>query len=278
MYRLYIDENMAENVPYTSPHLPVYSRVVTLSLFLNHTIECHWHTDLEFLVILDGDMTYFVDNVRYQLSKGTGIFVNANRLHFGGPGKYEDDCTYAALLLHPSLLCGSPYIEKEFINPLIFDAGSGAIFLSPEKEWQGKLLSHITELAQLTREQPPHYALETQSRFYSLWSILYENTVAVNGSREQKTTAHIKEMVAYIHKHYAEKITLDDVAAAGMMCRSKCCRVFKEILHQTVFEYLLDYRIRRSLPLLPKNTSILRKSPRPAALTAQAIMPRPSEK
>jgi AraC-like DNA-binding protein len=89
-----------------------------------------------------------------------------------------------------------------------------------------------------------------QSRFYSLWSILYENTVAVNGSREQKTAAHIKEMVAYIHTHYAEKITLEDVAAAGMMCCSKCCRVFKEILHQTVFEYLLDYRIRRSLPLL----------------------------
>jgi AraC-like DNA-binding protein len=104
----------------------------------------------------------------------------------------------------------------------------------------------------LTREQPPRYELEMQSRFYSLWSILYENTVAVNGSRENKTAfaAHMKEMVAYIHNHYAEKITLEDVAAAGMMCCSKCCRVFKEILHQTVFEYLLDYRIRRSLPLL----------------------------
>jgi AraC-like DNA-binding protein len=252
MYYLQVDKNMTEHVRYTSSHLPVHSRIAALSDFLNHTVECHWHTDLEFLVILDGGMTYFVDDVSYQLSKGMGLFVNANRLHFGRPGKHEDDCTYVSLLLHPSLLCGAPYIENELINPLLFDAGSDAIFLSPEKDWQRKVLSRITELAALTREQPPRYALEMQSRFYALWSILYENTVAVNGSRENKTAfaAHMKEMIAYIHKHYAEKITLEDIARAGMMCRSKCCRVFREILHQSVFEYLLDYRVRKSIPLL----------------------------
>jgi AraC-like DNA-binding protein len=35
-----------------------------------------------------------------------------------------------------------------------------------------------------------------------------------------------------------------------MMCRSKCCRLFKQTLHQTIFEYLLHYRIRKSLNLL----------------------------
>ena len=57
-------------------------------------------------------------------------------------------------------------------------------------------------------------------------------------------------MIGFIHRHYAEKITLDDIAAAGMMCRSKCCQLFKETLHRTVFEYLLHYRIRKSLSLL----------------------------
>ncbi|MDR1412222.1 MAG: helix-turn-helix transcriptional regulator, partial [Spirochaetaceae bacterium] len=47
-----------------------------------------------------------------------------------------------------------------------------------------------------------------------------------------------------------EKITLDDIAASGMMCRSKCCHLFKQILRRTIFEYLLHYRIRKSLSLL----------------------------
>jgi transcriptional regulator GlxA family with amidase domain len=60
----------------------------------------------------------------------------------------------------------------------------------------------------------------------------------------------LKEMVGFIHTHYAEKVTLDDIAGAGMMCRSKCCRLFKESLHQTAIEYLLHYRIQKSLGLL----------------------------
>jgi AraC-like DNA-binding protein len=35
-----------------------------------------------------------------------------------------------------------------------------------------------------------------------------------------------------------------------MMCRSKCCSLFKQTLHQTVFAYLPHYRIRKSLNLL----------------------------
>jgi len=34
------------------------------------------------------------------------------------------------------------------------------------------------------------------------------------------------------------------------MCRSKCCHLFQQTLHQTPFEYLLHYRIQKSLSLL----------------------------
>ncbi|MDR1654387.1 MAG: helix-turn-helix transcriptional regulator, partial [Treponema sp.] len=57
-------------------------------------------------------------------------------------------------------------------------------------------------------------------------------------------------ILGFIHTHYAEKITLDDIAGAGMMCRSKCCRLFRQTLHQTAIEYLHHYRIRKSLDLL----------------------------
>jgi AraC-like DNA-binding protein len=57
-------------------------------------------------------------------------------------------------------------------------------------------------------------------------------------------------MIGFIHAHYPEKITLDAIASAGMMCRSKCCHLFKQTLRQTIFEYLLHYRIRKSLKLL----------------------------
>jgi YesN/AraC family two-component response regulator len=57
-------------------------------------------------------------------------------------------------------------------------------------------------------------------------------------------------MLSFIQGHYREKISLDAIAGAGGICRSKCCFLFKQILRQTVFEYLMRFRIRRSFSLL----------------------------
>jgi transcriptional regulator GlxA family with amidase domain len=104
----------------------------------------------------------------------------------------------------------------------------------------------------MAREQPPGYELRLQSQLYFLWSLFYTNTRSEAGISPLRTELMkgLKEMVGFIHTHYVEKISLDAIAKAGMMCRSKCCRLFKQILHQTAIEYLLRYRIRKSLSLL----------------------------
>lgn len=35
-----------------------------------------------------------------------------------------------------------------------------------------------------------------------------------------------------------------------MVCRSKCCKIFKEFLGKTPIEYLTEYRINKSIGLL----------------------------
>jgi YesN/AraC family two-component response regulator len=54
----------------------------------------------------------------------------------------------------------------------------------------------------------------------------------------------------YIQTHYAEKITLEDLSAQIHLCRSESCRLFKRYMNASMFDYLLDYRIERSLELL----------------------------
>ena len=34
------------------------------------------------------------------------------------------------------------------------------------------------------------------------------------------------------------------------LCKSECCRMFKRCMNETMFEYLLNYRIEKSLELL----------------------------
>lgn len=59
-----------------------------------------------------------------------------------------------------------------------------------------------------------------------------------------------KAMVSYIYQNYSGKITLDDIAAAGHVSRSKCCRIFHDYLRQSPVDFLNRYRLESSRRLL----------------------------
>ena len=59
-----------------------------------------------------------------------------------------------------------------------------------------------------------------------------------------------KEMAAYIGGNYGRKLTLEDIAAAGHVSRSKCCQIFRRFMGQTPIEYLNTYRLKLSRNLL----------------------------
>jgi AraC-like DNA-binding protein len=268
MYKLQVRDDMGEDVPYTSAYLPIYSVVGRLSNFLGYRTECHWHQDLEFIVVMEGKMTYYVNNQAYPLGEGDGIFVNANRFHFGAAdeaafagvlkGGTPAECVFLCLLLHPSLLCAHPYIGSRFVNPLLYDNRFDALFFPATAiDWKAQIIKHIRELAELTRQSPDDSVLETQSRFYGLWTLLFANTIHQTESEktDEKVITNredlaIKRMISFIQKNFSDKITLNDIAKAGMVSTSKCCRIFKQALRKSVFDYLLHFRIRQSLSLL----------------------------
>lgn len=251
MFQLNVRDNLSEVVSYNIPSLHIKACFSTLSTFPNKATLCHWHSDLEFIIVLKGNMIYSVNNTDYKLSEGMGIIVNSNRLHFNSSFNNEE-CTYIVLLLTPSFLGVNSYIESRYINPLLYDAGSDAIILSEDVKWNREALAFIKSIFQLSLEQPQRYELQIQSQFYSLWSLLYEKTIEQRGYHEiqSKDINIMKNIIEYINKHYVEKISLNDIAAVGTVCRSKCFDLFKEILHQTPFEYLQNYRIQKSMQLL----------------------------
>ncbi|MDR1251519.1 MAG: AraC family transcriptional regulator [Treponema sp.] len=253
MFQITVRENLSEIIQYSSPDIPVSSLAFWLDQFINYAADCHWHEDLEFTIVTEGTMSYFVNDVTYQLSKGMGIFVNSNRLHFGAPGtESAHNCRFTCLLLHPSLLRSNIHIESRFIDPFLYDPGRDALVLSPESGWQRRALSCLTALTRVVRERPDGYELHLQSQFYFLMRLFYKNVPAETGipPGRPELIKGLKNMIGFIHAHYTEKITLDDIAASGIMCRSKCCNLFKQTLRQTAFEYLLHYRIKKSLNLL----------------------------
>lgn len=257
--RISIGDNLLEVFEYNIPNLQIRAGIPRLSYFPTKSTLCHWHNDLEFIIVLEGCMTFTVNNTDYLLSEGMGIIVNSNRLHFNRSHE-NNDCTYILLNLTPSSLGVNHHIESRYVNPLLYAADNDAIILSEDDSWSRQALALIKDIHQLCQEQSERYELLVLSRFYSLLSLLYENTVEKKGHCENHSQDFntLKDMIGYIKTHYAEKITISEIASSGMMCRSKCFSLFKGILHQTPLEYLQNYRIQKSIQLLAdKSLSIL---------------------
>ena len=59
---------------------------------------------------------------------------------------------------------------------------------------------------------------------------------------------------SYVERHFAEKVTLDDLARAAAVSPSYLIRLFKRQLETTPHDYLLRYRISRAKELLAETT------------------------
>lgn len=250
---LYLNSDLSENVDYNTPILPIKARYCRQSWYANKKAPCHWHSDIECIYILEGELTYYVNDMTYRLHQGEGIFVNANRLHFC-ECEQNEDCYYMVLLLNPSCLVTSPRMETIFINPVIFNNASDAILIRSEG-WHQHALLLIQSIFQKMQNNEQHYALSVMQDIYGLWNLFYQDALSKNEINTNSARMDsLKEMITYIQLHYQEKLSLSDIAASGMMCESKCCSIFKSAVHQSPMAYLTAYRIRVSLNMLA-NTS-----------------------
>ena len=57
-------------------------------------------------------------------------------------------------------------------------------------------------------------------------------------------------MTAFIQENYAGKISLEDIANAGAVGQSKCCKLFARFFFQSPIMYLTQYRLTKSIELL----------------------------
>jgi AraC family transcriptional regulator, melibiose operon regulatory protein len=86
-----------------------------------------------------------------------------------------------------------------------------------------------------------------------IWNTLYSNVwsaIPSDPSVQYKEIERLRKTITYLQEHYHEHVTLSAIAEHVNICTSECCRFFKRHMNQTIFEYLLEYRIEKSLPLL----------------------------
>lgn len=246
--------DLSENVAYNNPFSSAYIKEGLLSFFPDYTAESHWHEDLEFIVILNGTMTYNVNGQLIHLTDGDGIFVNSRNLHYGISAEHNE-CHFICILLHPSLLSSNKSFCKKYVEPFIQNTECPFVHLKNQLPWTREILNDLMKIFNTREEEASPFIV--QSLFFHIFELLCLNTKSAihiqdNNSANINT---LKSMILFIQEHYSKKIALTDISKAGSCCKSKCSALFKQYLHESPVVYLIKYRLSKSCVLL-RNTDL----------------------
>ena len=163
------------------------------------------------------------------------------------------------------MLSQNKEIYEKYILPIIRNPDFAHVQMDGRNSY-AKLISDIfDELYELVTEKSTGYELDVIAYIYMIFRRLYqvymsEKDVPVSYSSDVVLQ---RRMTSYIYEHYSEKISLDDIAGAAGVSRSKCGNLFNKFTQKTPINFLNSYR-------LEMGGKLLLSSDEPIAIIAQA--------
>ena len=252
-------DNKQEAKEHGSFSFPVYVSLEKIQSYDHGTFLWHWHPEIEFTLILSGKIEYQINDTAYLLSEGDGIFGNSNSLH---TGRRIDDsqCTYLSITFHPRFLYGyeNSILQTKYVSFITANDSWSSLSLKQEIEWQKHILDTLKEIYTMSQNPADDYEITVHQKLLDIWHKLYLY-YSVQPERGNKTLIHVqrlREILTFIHENYDTEISLDDIAESSSLSKSECCRFFKKHMNMTIFDYILYYKIQKSLPLLVTDQSI----------------------
>lgn len=211
----------------------------------------HWHEEIQLTYVLEGSMVTTAQGMDYVLRPGDGFFINSNLSHMTRPTS-PDSARYLSLNVKPSLLTlfhGS-VVEQKYFLPYVNDPYFQFVQLTPDTLWQEQVLGDMRVLFGILQEKPFGFELDAYSYLLHIWRTLLDHLDTAPERMPVFERREAQQILAYLNEHYAEPVTLEQVSAHIHMNEAKCCKLFKSAFGRSIFTYLTDYRLEKSILLL----------------------------
>lgn len=234
---------------------PYIASRAELDKYMGRTAPWHWHRAVELFYMESGALEYETPAGKILFPAGSGGMVNANVLHMTRAVSQTQETIQLLHIFDTSLLAGErgSRIERKYIAPVVSAPQMELIALFPENPEQKKILELVLEAFRLP-ENAFGYEIKLREALTQIWLLLLEQARAApeQGGNSIRMNDKIKQMLIYIHEHYAEKIAVSELAAAVYLSERECFRAFQNCLHMTPMEYIKSYRLHIACQMLAK--------------------------
>lgn len=257
--RIDIDETRQQKFGYPEGGFPVPRIRNILNEFSGGEVDCHWHTEFQFGLVLNGRLDYniFCDSasmIKDSLKTGDGFFINSKVLHSYRqltPGAELFIFSVSPGFFSSSLVFGNIY--KKIILPILHSSVFGLFFKQEDKK--SRTILDLFQDFHALDPQDTDYELHGLELLCRIWRSLFHEFRTIQKILPARRSFLLREqrmqqMVDFIHGHYPEPLTVEMIAKAGNTSKRECFRCFRDFLSQTPTEYLNQYRLSAAAYML----------------------------
>ncbi len=252
-----VDHNFKEHIRYRDSSFPVTVSTDVYNDFVDGIINCHWHGEFEYVYVFKGNIDFYWNDHHTVLKNGDCVFINSNVMHMS---KLIDADALAITVVFPTSLFVSDLrstMYEKYFQPMQKDSLQGFLFLR-NSEYTAKIGNLVQEVYNLNTEEFG-YELNCITILSKIWHftlkyIAMQDASLLEREKNHKHEERAKRILSYIHHHYAENLTIEDIAKSVNVSRSECFRCFKRITNKKPTEYINDYRLAQSARLLRETT------------------------
>lgn len=222
-------------------------------------VTTHWHNEAEFTLITEGQALYQIDLTEYPVEAGDLLFVPPLVLHSISLQEYPK-ISSETYVFHMNFLGGNStdICSTRYLTPLMNQEFSMPYLIKPEHPAYASLRKIFNQINSLYGEAVTGYELALKSLFLQAIFLLLQYSKRNLSSGTDTSSDKLKQVLDYIETHYAENITISELAKLCYFSDYHFMRFFKKHMNMTCVEYINNLRLEKSVELFEQgNTSIL---------------------
>lgn len=213
----------------------------------------HWHEEVEFDYIVNGEIEVITTNQRYVFGRNQAFFMNPNVLCCMNQTPQSEKVTMYCHIFHPVFLGGhfKSVFYSKYMNPVLQNKSMDILEIKGTNEIQRRILKKLYQVSMLQKEEDTEFL--TRNYFSEIWMLLLkemENQPQANHTINLRDQDRMQSMLSYIHQNYADKINLEEISGAASISSRECLRCFRNTIQKSPIEYLMDYRLDMAKKLL----------------------------
>lgn len=200
----------------------------------NYFREKHWHTSIEIFVVLDGSLSFFLNEEEHPLKAGELIIINPNEIHSIHAPKRNK----TVVLQIPLRQFEDYFTAQRFIR---------FSFKDVECQNVSSIWALIKNMYEAYIDRGSGYEFRVRALFYEilyqLVTVYREDQAKEREIRHSRRLDALSKITTYMREHYQEDLKLSEVASTFGYSAEYLSRMFRKYAMVNFKTYLQDIRM-----------------------------------